>query len=100
MLGQVFMQKSDVEHKQVRVSENTSIPPPEEPNHVPAQIPVSDVAPINVAKHALELSPGPKSPSASRTQKHSKDKTTHFGQKNKGPLVPPDHEFPPLMLKH
>jgi hypothetical protein len=95
MLGQAFMQKSDVEHKRVHASENTSMPPPEEPNHVPARIPVSDVAPINMAKRALELSPVPKSPLASCTQKHSKDETTHFGWKNKGHSVPPDHEFSP-----
>ncbi|KAH9047750.1 hypothetical protein EDB84DRAFT_1614692 [Lactarius hengduanensis] len=32
-----------------------------------------EVAPMNVAKRALELSPGPKSPSASHAQKRSKD---------------------------
>ncbi|KAI9429616.1 hypothetical protein H4582DRAFT_2088753 [Lactarius indigo] len=34
---------------------------------------IQDAAPMNAAKRALELSPGPKSPSASHAQKRSKD---------------------------
>ncbi len=48
---------------------------------------VWDVAPVNAAKHALELSPGPKSPSALHAQKHSKDDTILFGQKTMGSSV-------------
>ena len=40
----------------------------------PLEPPQRDVAPVNASKRALDLSPGPKSPSASRTQKRSKDK--------------------------
>lgn len=93
MLGQAFMRKSDAENKRARTSEALSMPPPKQPNCAPTQIPVSDVAPINAAKRALELSPGPKSPSASHSQKRSKDKTKHSGQKNKGPLASSDREY-------
>jgi hypothetical protein len=43
---------------------------------------VSDVAPVSVAKWALELSPGPKSPSAVHTQKRSKDTSIVPGKKS------------------
>ncbi|KAH8997728.1 hypothetical protein EDB86DRAFT_3076549 [Lactarius hatsudake] len=42
-----------------------------------------EVAPMNAAKRALELSPGPKSPSASHAQKRSKDNLAS-GQKTVG----------------
>ena len=42
---------------------------------------VSDVVPINVVKRALEMSPGPKSPSAVHTQKRSKDASIVPGKK-------------------
>jgi hypothetical protein len=93
MLGQAFMRKSDAENKRARTSEALSMPPPKQPNCAPTQIPVSDVAPINAAKRALELSPGPKSPSASHSQKRSKDETKHSGQKNKGPSASSDREY-------
>ncbi|KAI9432913.1 hypothetical protein H4582DRAFT_2061278 [Lactarius indigo] len=41
-------------------------------------------APLNAAKWAFELSPGPKSPSASHTQKHSKDSALISRQKAMG----------------
>ena len=44
-------------------------------------LPASVAAPSNVAKRALEFSPGPKSPSASRTQKRSKGDGVPSGQK-------------------
>ena len=53
----------------------------EEPWQVTPILPASVAAPSNVAKRALEFSPGPKSPSASRTQKHSKDDSMPSGQK-------------------
>jgi hypothetical protein len=57
-------------------------PEPQEPST--ASIPQA-VAPMNVAKQALELSPGPKSPSASHAQKCSKE-TTVSGQKTAGSI--------------
>ncbi|KAH9070812.1 hypothetical protein EDB83DRAFT_2517992 [Lactarius deliciosus] len=44
-----------------------------------------DTASVNVAKRALELSPGPKSPSVSHDQKRSKDNTMYSGQKTRVP---------------
>lgn len=38
-----------------------------------ATVPVLDVVPVHVVKWVLEMSPGPKSPLAIHTQKHSKD---------------------------
>jgi hypothetical protein len=57
-------------------------PKPQEPSTV--SIPRA-VAPMNVAKRALELSPGPKSPSASHAQKCSKE-TTVSRQKTAGSI--------------
>ncbi|KAH9041229.1 hypothetical protein EDB85DRAFT_2139893 [Lactarius pseudohatsudake] len=50
-----------------------------------------DTAPVNVAKRTLELSPGPKSPSASHAQKRSKDNTMYSGQKT---CVPSNFQKP------
>ncbi|KAI9439804.1 hypothetical protein H4582DRAFT_2056505 [Lactarius indigo] len=66
----------------------SSIPPDDTSEPPTAPIPqVWDVAPVNAAKRALELSPGPKSPSASQAQKHSKDGIALTGQKTTGPPV-------------
>jgi hypothetical protein len=48
-------------------------------------------APMNAAKRALELSPGPKSPSVSHTQKRSKD--TLSGQKTAGSIGGLNREY-------
>jgi hypothetical protein len=50
--------------------------------------PACGMAPANVAKRALESSPGPKSPSASHTQKCSKDDAMPSGQKTASPQGP------------
>jgi hypothetical protein len=55
--------------------------------------PASNVSPVNPAKRALESSPGPKSPSASQVQKHSRDNTTTFGQKMTGFSVPSNNRM-------
>jgi hypothetical protein len=89
MIGQAFLRLSDAEHKH-RAREASSVPNPlSQRDHVPASVPVSSVEPANSAKRALEWSPGPKSPSASHTQKRSKD-----GTRNKEPSAPlPDSEY-------
>ncbi|KAH8991732.1 hypothetical protein EDB86DRAFT_3079591 [Lactarius hatsudake] len=67
----------------------SSIPPDNTLELPPAPIPqAQDVAPVNVAKRAFELSPGPKSPSASQAQKCSKDGIAPTRQKTTGPPVP------------
>ena len=53
----------------------------------------SDVAPMNMAKQALELSPGPKLPSAVHTQKRSKDSLMVPGKKPIGPSMCLDREY-------
>ena len=68
-----------------------SEPSPASPMSAPLNLQVMDVVPMNVAKHALELSPGPKSPSALQTQKRSKDDTISVGQKMTGLSVLSNH---------
>ena len=62
-----------------------------EPSHV-ASISqlwdVGDMAPNATSKCTLELSPGPKSPLASHTQKHTKDDVIRSGLKTSSSLVP------------
>jgi hypothetical protein len=50
--------------------------------------PACGMAPANAAKRALEFSPGPKSPSASHTQKRSKDDAVPSGRKTASPQGP------------
>ncbi|KAH9029645.1 hypothetical protein EDB85DRAFT_1891914 [Lactarius pseudohatsudake] len=66
------------------------MPPDDTPDPPTASIPqVWDAAPVNAAKRAFELSPGPKSPSALHAQKRSKDGIVAlFGQKTTRPSVP------------
>ena len=62
-----------------------------EPSHtvpIPQLWDVGDMAPNATSKRALELSPGPKSPSASHAQKHTKDDVIHSGLKTSSSLVP------------
>ncbi len=49
---------------------------------------VRNLAPMHVAKHTLELSPGPKSPSVSCAQKRTKDGSSLSTQKTTGTKVP------------
>lgn len=92
MIGQAFLRQSDAERRR-RTREASSIPDQPDPqkhgDSAPAPIPISSV--VNVAKRAFELSPGPKSPSASHTQKRSKDRANNSGQKNKDPSVVPSN---------
>ena len=68
-------------------------PSPASPMSAPLNLQAMDVVPMNVAKRALELSPGPKSPSASQAQKRSKDDTISVGQKTTGLSVPSNHRM-------
>ncbi|KAI9445340.1 hypothetical protein H4582DRAFT_2053391 [Lactarius indigo] len=96
MIGQVFVRQNKVDAKAAsnrarttssRLSDDTSEPPP-------APVPqVWDIAPVNVAKCAFELSPGPKSPSALQAQKRSKDGVSLSGQKTTGPSVPSNCKY-------
>ena len=93
-IGQAFLRQSDSECKR-RAREASSMPGPQkqcDPAPAPS-IPVSSVVPINMAKRALELSPGPKSPSASHAQKRSKDEAKNSGQNNKDHLVAPSNRM-------
>jgi hypothetical protein len=81
MIGQALSRRNDAQSKSQRERDRSSNPsntndswPPEPSHSIPC---VSDRAPANAAKRALDLSPGPKSPSMSRTQKRSKDDIMH-----------------------
>lgn len=77
MISQALLRRSEAQSKSQRERDRSSNPSnpndsrPTEPSHYIPR--VSDMAPVNAAKRALDLSPGPKSPSVSRTQKRSKD---------------------------
>ncbi|KAH8995850.1 hypothetical protein EDB86DRAFT_3077415 [Lactarius hatsudake] len=93
LIGLIFLQRSLAKSKAAAASNRahaaSSIPPDDTLELPPAPIPqAQDVAPVNVAKHAFELSPGPKSPSALQAQKCSKDGIAPTGQKTTGPPVP------------
>ncbi|KAH9012334.1 hypothetical protein EDB85DRAFT_2159142 [Lactarius pseudohatsudake] len=87
LLGQKLQRRSDAKKKAARAA--SSIPPDDTSEPFTAPIPqVWDAAPVNAAKRAFELSPGPKSPSASQAQKRSKDGIALSKQKTTGPSVP------------
>ncbi|KAF8267516.1 hypothetical protein EI94DRAFT_1801601 [Lactarius quietus] len=94
MIGQAFLRHSDAENKwaALRAHAASSSSNFSEPlQAMPASIPNMDMAPpFNAAKHSLEMSPGPKSPSATHAQKRSKDETLISGKKNTGPSVLPN----------
>ncbi|KAH9036407.1 hypothetical protein EDB84DRAFT_1560889 [Lactarius hengduanensis] len=89
LIGQMFRGRSEIEASS-RARAAASMPPDDTPDPPTASIPqVWDAAPVNAAKRAFELSPGPKSPSASHAQKRSKDGIVAlFGQKTTRPSVP------------
>ncbi|KAH9051131.1 hypothetical protein EDB83DRAFT_2522222 [Lactarius deliciosus] len=66
---------------------------PEPPTAFNPQI--REVAPMKAMKRALELSPGPKSPSASHAQKCNKDNTVLSRQKTVGPGLSNQNQHPP-----
>ena len=55
---------------------------------IPMRWDVEDMAPNAPSKRPLELSPGPKSPSASHAQKRTKDGATLLGLRTSSSLVP------------
>jgi hypothetical protein len=90
MIGQALSRRNDAQSKSQRERDRSSNPsnpndswPPEPSHSIPC---ISDRAPANAAKHALDLSPGPKSPSMSRTQKRSKDDIMHPQQQTTNPV--------------
>ncbi|KAH9017035.1 hypothetical protein EDB85DRAFT_2155471 [Lactarius pseudohatsudake] len=89
LIGQMFRGRSEIEASS-RAQAAASMPPDDTPDPPTASIPqVWDAAPVNAAKCAFELSPSPKSPSASHAQKRSKDGIVAlFGQKTTRPSVP------------
>lgn len=101
MLSQAFLKHGgDVEGKPARgrsvaptalSSSDENAPQRREPlpaAPIPKLGDVRVVAPMNTSKRAFELSPGPKSPSASHAQKRTKDDATLPGQQTSSSLVP------------
>ncbi|KAH9015968.1 hypothetical protein EDB83DRAFT_2321238 [Lactarius deliciosus] len=99
LIGKMFSARNEAEASN-RTRAASSMPPDDTPSPPTAPIPqVWDAAPVNVAKRALELSPGPKSPSASHVQKRSKDRVVALsGQKTTGPSVPSNQPPRPRKL--
>ncbi|KAH9011260.1 hypothetical protein EDB85DRAFT_2160198 [Lactarius pseudohatsudake] len=104
LLGQKLQRRSDAKKKAACAA--SSIPPDDTSEPFTAPIPqVWDAAPVNAAKRAFELSPGPKSPSASQAQKRSKDGIALSKQKTTGPSVPSNpppraRKLVPTFLSH
>jgi hypothetical protein len=102
MLGQAITRSNVMESKRAKARKNVvssdqfPMPDPSEPL-IPAPF-LQAVASLNVAKCALELSPGPKSPSASHIQKRSKDEAAVLGQKTNAPYVPSNRK--PFFPQH
>lgn len=100
MLSQSFLRRggSNAEDKHGRsIALTTSDENPSQPQERLRAVPIPKLrdmgdaapAPMNAApKRALELSPGPKSPSSSHAQKRTKDHTTLPGLKTSSSLVP------------
>jgi hypothetical protein len=86
LIGQAFSQRNDAEGKAATVYGQDPSKPPTLPI-----LQVLDAAPANTAKHSLELSPGPKSPSVLHSQKCAKDDAMLSRQKTTGPIAPPSH---------
>ena len=97
MLTQALLwQSSDLEGNAAKsaqsvvstISDLKAFPPSQLQPPPTAPLNVQDAAPMNASKCALELSPGPKSPSASHTQKRTRDNTRVSGPKTSLSLVP------------
>ncbi|KAI9430174.1 hypothetical protein BJY52DRAFT_1200234 [Lactarius psammicola] len=104
MIGQAFLRQSDAETKAASNCMRAASMMPDRPGLSDAKgsqpsepLPTApiqqvwDVGSMNVAKRALELSPGPKSPSVLHAQKCSKDDAVLSRQKTTGPPVPSSH---------
>jgi hypothetical protein len=93
MIGQAFLRQSDAECRRAAICmcAISAMPDLNQLHPGPAPTPqVSDLVRTNVVKRSLELSPGPKSPSASHIQKRSKDASTISRPKITGPSVHSD----------
>ena len=90
MSGQAFLWQGDAERRCCHQGAPSALGSHNQSGLVPVPISVSSVVPINAAKHAFELSPGPKSPLVLQAQKHSKDESKNSGQ-NKDILVAPSN---------
>ena len=103
MIGQAFLQQNDQggDDKDLEgmchgpTSSNTNLlkvdatfSQPPKPSQIALIIHVQDVPPPNVVKRAYQMSPGPKSPSASHVQKRSRDSARLSAQQAMGPPVP------------
>ena len=85
ILSQAFSRRCDADRARGRRAASSSFSPSDVSSSQPlgASMPIrqADAAPMNMAKRAFELSPGPKSPSVSHTQKCCKDGVVVSGQK-------------------
>ena len=95
VINQMFLRRSvkDVAAAPRSASVFSNLSDPSPTVAAPPIPPASNVAPVNAAKRALELSPGPKSPSASQAQKRSRDNTKIFGQKTTGFSMPSNNRM-------
>ncbi|KAI9439700.1 hypothetical protein H4582DRAFT_2075082 [Lactarius indigo] len=92
VITQVFLRRNEAEAKAAAAMSSARATSPHSshsdnlcpPAPTALILQIQDVAPMNAAKRALELSPGPKSPSASHAQKRSKDNLLVSGQKTVG----------------
>ncbi|KAH9011010.1 hypothetical protein EDB85DRAFT_2160443 [Lactarius pseudohatsudake] len=81
MITKIFVQRAKAEAEAKAKAEANSAPPTSPQSNQSLEPPtafipqIQEVAPMKAAKRAFELSPGPKSPSASHAQKRSKDNT-------------------------
>jgi hypothetical protein len=89
MLGQALLRRNSVTEGNVAksvlsvpsTSASVKAPPPPQQQQQPTVPPnVWDTVPMKASKQALESSPGPKSPSVTHAQKHTKDNTLLLGQ--------------------
>ena len=100
MITQAFLRLSNAENKAARGSTRapSSKPNPSDgksntswasmPSHAVPTTHDPDVAPTNTAKRAFVMSPGPKSPSVSHSQKRTKDDAKLSAQKTTDSLAP------------
>lgn len=104
MLAQALLRRSsDLEGNAAKsvvstISDLKAFPPPQLQPPPTAPPNVRDTAPTNASKRALELSPGPKSPSASHAQKRTRDNTRVSGPKTLSSLVPSRESCIPQVL--
>ncbi|KAF8261816.1 hypothetical protein EI94DRAFT_1705236 [Lactarius quietus] len=110
MIGQAFLQHNDAECRWSAICTRaaSAMPDPVQLHPGPAPIPqVSNLVPSNATKRSLELSPSPKSPSATHIQQHSRDATMISALKNTGPSALSNvgqhtvaHKITPQFLNH